>query len=179
MLAHHVGKEFGRHLVMLFVGQVRNERDRRLVHHADEAIQAFGGELDIARVNLAALGFEQAPDTGTYHGIRDQPEFRPVHGFCGYGSHGILPEHLRVNIQMAPAGNNRISGIVTLNYKLDVRPFWRGLKTPYSRIMLQIVSTRGSRLAARRKERRGLAGISIRAIRTASTRVSQYPRLRP
>ncbi len=110
MFTHNMSKKLCGYFVMLLVGAIGNERNRRLVHHRDEAVERIRGKLDVAGMDLSTFGFEQAPDTGAYDGIGDQAQFRPVDGFCSYGTHGALPEHLHSNIQMAMGRQQCVSG---------------------------------------------------------------------
>jgi hypothetical protein len=62
MRAERAREELGRHLVVLLVGLLGQQRDRGRVHARDEGLVGFLGGLGVGRVHLGQALLEQAAD---------------------------------------------------------------------------------------------------------------------
>ncbi len=88
MRAQRPGEEFGRHLVVLLVGLLGDQRDRRAAHLLDEGLVGLLGGLGVGGMLLGQPLLEQAADAQADDAIRHQALFDPADGAGGGGGHG-------------------------------------------------------------------------------------------
>jgi hypothetical protein len=87
MRAERAREELGRHLVVLLVGLLGQQRDRGRVHARDEGLVGFLGGLGVGRVHLGQALLEQAADAQPDDAVGHQALFDPADG-AGGGSGG-------------------------------------------------------------------------------------------
>jgi len=80
-------KECRWHLVVLRVGQFRQQRDGRRLHGGDKRLAGIGCGRAIRAVDLFQPSFAQATNALANHAIRHIALFHPVNGKSGSG-HG-------------------------------------------------------------------------------------------
>ena len=92
MLAKHILIEVGRHLIVLFVRLLWEQRDGFIRHRPHELFIAPSGRFDIVDLNIREALPYQPAYSGTDHAIRNEALFSPVNRELGDAHGKILDE---------------------------------------------------------------------------------------